>query len=171
MAKQRHIILVGFMGTGKTTVGELLARRLGRRMIDTDHDLEERRGKSIADIFRTEGEARFRELEHRILADWVHSPVPLVVTTGGGIVLRPDNVTLMKERGWVVALQAERDALIRRLRQDTSRPLLAGDLEKRIDHLLAERRHAYDFADVTVDTSHRTPGEVVEVIMNKYRAQ
>lgn len=169
MTLNDHIILVGFMGTGKTTVGELVAQKLFRQMIDTDHYLENKRGKTIAEIFSTEGELRFRQQEHDVLAELLQTPEPLVMTTGGGIVLRPDNVELMKKSGWVVALTATRDVLIQRLQQDTTRPLLAGDLEQRIDQLLAERSQAYDFAHLKVDTSHRTPEEVVHVIIHHYK--
>lgn len=166
----RHIILVGFMGTGKTTVGKLVAQRLSCPLVDTDHYLEQKRGKAIANIFSTEGERCFRQQEHDALAELVHSPQPQVITTGGGIVLRLDNVDLMKKNGWVVALTAARDVLIERLKKDTTRPLLTGDLDKRVDQLLTERKNAYDFAHVTIDTSHRSPVEVAKIVISKYKA-
>lgn len=166
---KNHLVLVGFMGTGKTTVGKILARSLSRKLVDTDQYIEEKRGKAIPDIFRTEGETRFRQYEHDILTEMIHMPKPLVITTGGGIVLRRDNVKLMTKNGWVVALTASRDTLLQRLQQDTSRPLLAGDLEERIDRLLAERSTAYDFADITVDTSDKTPHEVAQTIIHQFR--
>ncbi|MFS8579628.1 MAG: shikimate kinase, partial [Novibacillus thermophilus] len=79
-----HIILIGFMGTGKTTVGTIIAETLSRQMVDTDQYLEEKRGKTIPDIFRDEGEARFRDCEHNVLKELIQSPKPLVITTGGG---------------------------------------------------------------------------------------
>lgn len=160
-------MLVGFMGTGKTTVGKIVARNLSRKLVDTDQYIEERKGKTVSDIFSTEGEASFRRQEHDILKELVHMSKPLVITTGGGIVLRRDNVELMKKYGWVVALTASRDALIQRLEQDASRPLLRGDLKKRIDRLLQERSTAYDFADFKIDTSDKTPHEVAQYIINQ----
>lgn len=161
-------MLVGFMGTGKTTVGKIIAQHLCRPMVDTDQYLEEKRGKSIADIFSTEGEPSFRQQEHDTLTELIQTPEPLVITTGGGIVLRSDNVELMMRYGWVAALTAARDVLIQRLQQDSSRPLLMGDLEKRIDDLLVERSKAYDFAHFKVDTSNKTPAEVAQCILGKY---
>lgn len=166
--KKRHIILIGFMGTGKTTVGELVAHHLSRPLVDTDHYLEKQRRTTIATIFSTEGEEQFRQQEHDTLAELVHRAKPHIITTGGGIVLRSDNVELMEQYGWVIALTATRDALIARMQQDTSRPLLSGGVAQRIDRLLAERRHAYDFAHIKVDTSERTPQQVAEVILKYY---
>lgn len=156
------------MGTGKTTVGELLAKALSRPIVDTDHYIEKKQGKTVTDIFQIEGERHFRELEHDVLVELTGSQKPFVITTGGGIVLRPDNVTQMLTKGWVVALTADRDVLIRRLREDSTRPLLAGNFEQRIDALLAERSGAYDFAHATVDTSNKTPDEVAKTILSLY---
>lgn len=165
MTMKLHIILIGFMGTGKTTVGTIIAETLSRQMVDTDQYLEEKRGKTIPDIFRDEGEARFRDCEHNVLKELIQSPKPLVITTGGGIVLRKDNVKLMQKSGFVVALTASRNALIERLQHDASRPLLQGDLAQRIDRLMTERRNAYDFAHFKVDTTDKTPDEVAQIIV------
>ena len=167
--KKRHIILIGFMGTGKTTVGKLLAHRLSRPLLAADHHQEKHQGKTSATRLTPAGEARFRQLEHDALSEIVHQLKPHVITTGGGIVLRADNVELMKRYGWIVTLTATRDALIERMKQDNSRPLLAGDAEQRIDQLLAERRHAYDFAHIKVDTSERTPQQVAEIILQYHQ--
>lgn len=91
-----------------------------------------------------------------------------MITTGGGIVLRSENVAQMTSKGWVVALTADRDVLISRLREDTTRPLLSGDFEQRVDKLLVERSGVYDFAHATVDTSNKTPDQVARAILMLY---
>src|SRR5690606_39339190 len=94
--EKKPLILIGFMGTGKTTTGKALARRLGLSLVDTDREIERKTGKRISELFREVGEEGFRDLESRVLKQ-VLAETPGVVTTGGGIVLRPENVRLMKE--------------------------------------------------------------------------
>lgn len=165
--RPRNIVLVGFMGTGKTTVARLLAGRLGYAAVDTDEEIERRAGKAIAEIFASEGEAHFRDLESRVLREMLAGE-GRVVATGGGAVLREENRRLMLASGWVVALTADAETLIARLARPAEagvRPLLAGDAEKRVRSLLEERRHAYDFAHCMIDTSRRTPEEVAGLMM------
>jgi shikimate kinase len=160
----RNIVLVGFMGTGKSTVARLLAARTGFRAVDTDEEIVRRAGKPIADIFAADGEPFFRELESRVLAE-VLAGADQVIATGGGAVLREENRRRMLAGGWVVALTAARDALVARLAGEAGvRPLLAGGAAAKIDALLAARRHAYDFAHCAVDTSRRTPEEVAGLL-------
>ncbi|WP_287021826.1 shikimate kinase [Cohnella sp.] len=168
-AKPRNVILVGFMGTGKSTVSRLLAGRLGWERIDTDDEVVRQAGKTIPDIFAEEGEAAFRDWESRVLQE-VLARSRHIVATGGGAVLREENRRLMLAGGWVVALTADRETLLRRVTEADpagtgARPLLKGDAAERIDRLLRTRRHAYDFAHATVDTSGRTPAEVAELLL------
>lgn len=152
------------MGTGKSTVARLLAARLGYRAVDSDDEIVRRAGKPIADIFAAEGEPFFRELESRVLAEML-AGAGQVIATGGGAVLREENRRRMLAGGWVVALTATRDALLSRLAREADvRPLLAGDPAARIDALLEVRRHAYDFAHCTIDTTRRTPEEVAGLL-------
>ncbi|WP_313731546.1 shikimate kinase [Cohnella nanjingensis] len=167
--KCRNVVLVGFMGTGKSTVSKLLADRLGWSRIDTDDEIARRAGRSIPEIFANEGESAFRELESAVIRD-VLAGERRIVATGGGAVLREENRAAMLADGLVVALTADRETLLRRViagGEAAGRPLLAGDAEARIDALLAARRHAYDFAHVAVDTSGRTPEEIAELVLRE----
>ncbi|GAA5344650.1 shikimate kinase [Planifilum fimeticola] len=163
MRQRNLIILIGFMGTGKTTVGKALADRLKLPLTDTDQEIERKTGKRISELFREFGEEGFRDLESQVLKQ-VLDGTPGVVTTGGGVVLRPENVRLMKETGWVVALHASEEEILRRLAGTADRPLLLGDVRQRVSRLLNERRGLYDFAHVRVDTTGMTVAEVVDKI-------
>ncbi len=165
-ANKRNIVMIGFMGTGKSTVGSALADRLGWRFVDTDAAIVEREGRTIPELFEEKGEAYFRDAETATLAD-VLAGSRQVVSTGGGAVLRPANRDAMLAGGFVVALTAPTDVLLARLRGDANRPLLAGDKEERVHRLLAERKNAYDFAHLVIDTSRSNVRETVESIMEK----
>ena len=121
-----NVFLVGLMGAGKSTVGRILARRLGKRFVDTDHEIEKRNGVTIPVIFEIEGEEGFRKREQEVLTDLAQEP-DLVLSTGGGIVLRPDNRAVLREQGFVVYLSARPELLAERTRHDRSRPLLNVD--------------------------------------------
>ncbi|TLS49977.1 shikimate kinase [Paenibacillus antri] len=158
--------MIGFMGTGKSTVGSALAERLGWRFVDTDATVVEREGRSIPQLFEEEGEAYFRDAESAVLKS-VLTGSRQVVSTGGGAVLRQANRETMLEGGFVVALTAPPDVLLARLRGDANRPLLAGDKEERVHRLLEERKNAYDFAHLVVDTSRSNVRETVESIIER----
>lgn len=148
----KNIVLIGFMGTGKTAVGRRLAQRLKRKFIDTDAEIEEVTGKTIARIFARDGAIRFRS-EEALLVKKLAGREGLVISTGGGLVLNPENVRLLKENGVLITLTAEPGVIHRRVRNNINRPLLLkGDLRKRIESLLKEREGAYDVAEFTVDT-------------------
>lgn len=152
------------MGTGKSTVGKLLSRKLGWEFADTDHVIEETQGKTIPDIFAAHGEAYFRQVESDILRQ-VLSGKRAVVATGGGAVLSVENRRLMREHGFVAALIADAKTIVNRVGQDRNRPLLQGNTEQKVLKLLDERKHAYDFADVTIDTSLLDSEEVARRIL------
>ncbi|WP_256761564.1 shikimate kinase [Cohnella sp. WQ 127256] len=163
----RNIIIVGFMGTGKSTVSRLMSERLGWESKDTDEEIERLAGRSIKEMFAEDGEQVFRDWESRVLSD-VLSEGRQVVATGGGAVLRESNRRTMLSGGWVVALTADKASLIRRVTSMSAvgtRPLLAGDAEERVSTLLETRRNAYDFAHVMVDTSNRSPSEVADLLL------
>ncbi len=158
------IVLTGFMGTGKTTVGRLLAERLGKPFIDVDERIQRRTGLRIVEIFSQYGEAFFRRLEREELATALREDA--VVSTGGGAMLDPENVQRMKAAGPVVCLSASVDTILSRTAADTERPLLQHqDRRERVEALLAERASAYAQADVVIDTTQRSPEEVVEAIL------
>ncbi len=159
-----NIILTGFMGTGKTTVGRLLAARLGRPFVDTDDLIVERDGRAIADIFNEDGETRFRELEAEVAGELARRR-GLVIATGGRLMLDPGNAATLGATGPVFCLSAEPATILERVAaEDGRRPLLAvDDPERRVRALLQRRAAAYARFR-TVDTVGRSPGEVAETI-------
>lgn len=167
--RDRNIILIGMMGTGKSTTGHLIAQQLGYTLLDLDREIEKAVGKSIPAMFESEGESFFRNAESAVL-DRVLGGRRLVIATGGGAVLRKENCELMSQKGWVAALTADEASIIDRVRGDSGRPLLAGDnLEERVRKLMEERRDCYRFAHVTVDTTGRSAHEVALEVLAHYR--
>lgn len=164
-----NVILTGFMGTGKTTVGRLLAERMGMGFVDTDELIVARDGRSIADIFREDGEERFRALERQI-ADELAGRRGLVIATGGRLMLNPANAVMLGETGPVFCLTAEPGDILVRVRGDeTKRPLLDGpDPERRISALLDERAPRYARFR-RIDTSGRAPAAVTDEIIAALR--
>jgi shikimate kinase len=153
MGKQ-NIILVGFMGTGKTTVGRLLAEQTGMPLVDMDAMIEERAGKSINEIFAEDGETHFRTLERAMVRE-LSAQSGQIVSTGGGIVLNPDNIADFEQTGLVVCLLASAETVLERVRHDTTRPLLAGDKEAKILQLLESRKPFYESITHKIDTNGR----------------
>ncbi|GEM_PF-428484 len=165
-----NIILTGFMGTGKTIVGRLLAKRLKRRFVDVDTLIETRQGRSVARIFSESGESSFRRLERAVIAEVTRQP-NLVIATGGGAVLDPRNLRALKRSGLVICLSASVRTLLQRLARTSARPLLASaDRRRRIITLLRQRRPAYAHADVTVDTTQRSVADVARLIQGDLAA-
>lgn len=149
----RNIFLVGLMGAGKTTVGRALAKRLNKRFIDSDHEIEARTGASIPLIFEIEGEESFRQREAEVIRD-LTAQQDIVLATGGGAILNPESRALLKSRGTVVYLRASVNSILQRTSHDKSRPLLqAADPRKRIEELARQREPYYrEVAHVTIDT-------------------
>ena len=157
-----RIVLVGFMGSGKSSVGRLLARRLGYRFEDMDRRIEERTGRAIASIFNEDGEETFREMEHEE-ARAISLLDDRVVATGGGAFARPETRALLQEGALTVWLRCDLEAILARLPADGSRPLAANrDI---MPALLAEREPSYRMADVAVDASAGAPREVADRIV------
>ena len=151
----KHLILVGLMGAGKTTVGQRCAERLGRPFVDTDDVVVATAHMSIDEIFATGGEPRFRELERTAVADSCASPAPLVIACGGGAVLDPENRKLLRAAGVVVWLQATADELAVRVGDGTTRPLLRNDPHGSLTRLARLREPAYEAAaHEIVDTTN-----------------
>jgi len=165
MARTDKIVLVGFMGAGKSTVARLLADRLGVERIDLDEEIEREAGCAIAEIFDTKGEAHFRDLESAALTRLLASERPLVLATGGGAVLREANREAMLRSSFVAALTASPERIVERVSGDSSRPLLRGDVGERVRRLMDERKTAYDFAHIKIDTTDLTPEEAAERIL------
>ena len=171
MNRPENIILCGFMGTGKSTVGRLIAERLGWRFVDTDQLIEERAGRTVKDIFAQDGEAVFRQWESRICQE-LAALQKTVIATGGGIVLNPDNRDALARAGLVVCLDAPASEIVARLAGVTDRPLLAGaDPVTRVAELLAARASAYGALEHHVATAGKTPQEVAALVMAVWEAE
>lgn len=166
--RNKNIILVGMMATGKSTVGAMLAEELGYELVDLDHVIIESEGRSIADIFASEGEAYFRKLESAALLRMLEGE-GRIISTGGGAVLVPGNAENMLANGLVVALTATEEAILARVSGDQNRPLLAGNAQERVRTIMEQRREAYRFAHCTVDTSELSAAEVSQHILMHYR--
>ena len=160
------ISLIGFMGCGKTTVGEELARRTGATAVDADEVVEAREGRTIARIFAEDGEPRFRELERRVLAELCGKGGPGILCTGGGAVLDGRNVEAMRAAGAVVWLRATPESISRRIAGDRSRPLLRDGADpESVAARLEPRLPLYErAADVAVDTDGKGVGEICDEI-------
>jgi len=176
-----HIFLIGFSGSGKTTVGTLLARHLGRSFLDTDALIEKQAGMSIRDIFASNGEPEFRRLEEKVITELAAQTRPEhVVALGGGAFENATNRRTTAAAGRIVYLSCSAREIHRRLKLHTDRPLLQPDrageragrpeLHKKIASLLATRRNNYRKAELTVSTTNRTPANVVKLIRYKLRS-
>ena len=156
-----NIILVGLMGAGKTSIGKLLAKRLGKSFVDCDHEIERVTGVKIPGIFEIEGEGGFRARESRILEELVQGR-NLVLATGGGAVLAAQNRQLLAGNGIVVYLRAAAPDLLQRTRHDKNRPLLrTAEPLTRLEQLYAERDPLYrEIADIIVDTGSQSLGSL-----------
>ena len=170
-AKGNTVVLIGFMGSGKTSVGRELSRMLGFQFIDTDDEIVRMAGgRPISRIFEEDGEAKFREMEAAVLAS-LAGRHKLVVSTGGGLPLRAENRTRMASMGFVVWLDATREAILERVAGNANRPLLRGeDLEEKVDAMLEDRRAIYrEAADLRVETNGLAVADVAYGVAESVR--
>jgi shikimate kinase len=162
-----RILLVGMMGAGKTTVGELLAARLGWAYLDSDAEVEAATGLTVPALFARDGEQAFRDAEAAALRVACASPDPVVVSVAGGAVLRPENRALLSSSGPVVWLRARPETLASRLGDGVGRPLLEVDPAGTLARLDAERRPFYqEVADATIDVDDLSAADVAGQILN-----
>ena len=168
------IFLTGFMGVGKTRVGRILARELGRCFLDTDRMIEQCAGKTIAEIFADEGEAHFRQLERDCVLETCQRP-DAVVALGGGAITRADNIEAVRGAGILVCLKADVDTIFARVKRRSNRPLLAGldpqAQRAKIESLLRERAPYYDQAHIELYTTQAqtpedTAGQLRDLLEN-----
>ncbi len=166
--KGNNIILTGFMGSGKTSVGKLLSEKLNYDFKDTDEMIESLEDITINDIFRLHGEDFFRDLETSLLISVKDTLKNTVLSTGGGMPIRERNRKLLKEMGQVVFLRASEDSILKRLSGDTTRPLLKnGNPKETVERLLAQRTPYYEeAADVIIDTDNKTIEDIVSEVLN-----
>lgn len=164
----KNIVLIGFMGSGKTVVGRLVADKLGYKFIDTDKIIEERIGKTISDIFNDEGERYFREIESNIVKE-LSELSGHVISTGGGIVVNQDNLTCLKSGGFTVWLKAAPESIYRRVVSESHRPLLnVKDPLNEIKRLLSHRERLYSEADISVETDNLDIEKIADIIIDSY---
>jgi shikimate kinase len=160
-----NVILIGFMGCGKTTIGYKLSYRLRKAVIDTDKEIEKEEKRSISDIFAAEGEEYFREQETACLRKLTKTVNNQIISVGGGLPMREINRELMHQLGQVIYLRAKAETIYQRVKNDTTRPLLQGENpQEKIKALLAERKENYESAaDIIVDVD----GKELEQIVNE----
>lgn len=162
-----ELILIGFMGSGKTTISRMLGKMLNTSVTDLDDEIVRRAGMTIPDIFAKNGEEYFRQLEHDTLADIIKSDQG-ILATGGGTPMRPDNLTILKDTSTpVVLLKASAMETLRRIGGDSGRPLAKSLDEKGIANLQAQRQVNYDAcADLTIKTDGLSPAAIAEEIVS-----
>ena len=163
----KNIVLMGFMGAGKTTIGKKLAKALEYEFIDTDEWIEKEKGRKISDIFAEDGEAVFRDMETDLLKRLQGSEEKFVLSIGGGMPVREQNRALLRNLGIVIYLKTSKEEIIRRVSGNKNRPLLqGGDLEEKVTNLMNAREQIYvETAHVEVITDEKNPLEVIEEII------
>lgn len=166
-----NLYLVGFMGTGKSTVGRLVARQLGFEFVDSDHEIERRQGRPVSRIFAEEGEAAFRAMEREFIAQG-HPARRCVVSCGGGLIVPAGMLELLRARGVVICMHAPIETILRRTMHATHRPLLAVENpEQRLRELYAQRESLYRRAGTMVLTDKRPLREIGAHVLRIYRQE
>ena len=170
-APDTNLYLVGFMGTGKSTVGRMLARQVGFHFLDSDHEIERIQGKPVSRIFAEDGEPKFRELE-RTFIEGGHPAHGCIVACGGGLVVQPGMLALLKSRGVVVCMHAPIETILQRTMHTNHRPLLqVENPETRLRQLYAEREAIYRNTGTMVLTDSRPMKEIAAHVLRVYRQE
>ena len=165
----QNIALIGFMGTGKSTVGRLIAEQLRFEFLDTDALIEQRSGKKITEIFAQNGETAFRDLEAQLVAE-LAARTRTVISTGGGLPTNPANLASLKTHSLVICLWASPERIYERVREQSHRPLLNDpDPLGKIRNLLTAREKFYKQADVLINSDLRSAREVAQQVVNQFR--
>jgi shikimate kinase len=165
----QNIALIGFMGTGKSTVGRLAAEQLKFDFLDTDTLIEQRSGRKITEIFAQSGEAAFRQLEAQLVAE-LATHTRTIISTGGGLPTNPANLVSLKSHSLVICLWASPESIYERVRDQSHRPLLHDpDPLGKIRSLLATRENFYKQADVLINSDLRSAREVAQQVINQFR--
>ena len=168
-----NIVLTGFMCAGKTTIGRKVAKLLNYKFIDTDIEIEEDQGCSVEDIFKYGGEDCFRDIETKML-EKLKNVQNSVISTGGGVILREYNQSILKQIGRQVYLKVPKKELLQRLKKVNNRPLLKNkDSDTTLEQMFNERSVLYEKAECIIDTGQQTPqqiaSEIVRIITNEYK--
>lgn len=151
-SRSAHIVLIGMMGVGKSTVGRRVARELSRSFVDSDDEVVARTGRAVTEIFAADGEAAFRDIEAEVMAELLASPVPSVIAAAGGSVLNSSTRARLRESGTVVWMRAPVDVLVGRTSRGTHRPALANNPRATLTQMETDREALYgEVADITVD--------------------
>lgn len=169
--KKHNIVLIGFMGTGKSTIARMLSTKCRMNIVEMDEEIVRRQGKSIPEIFAKQGETYFRNLETALLQE-LQTKNNQIISCGGGAVLRAENVRLMKENGCVVLLTAEPLTIYERVKHNNNRPILQGNMNvEYIASLMEERRGKYEeAADVVIATDGKMISQICAEVMEKTAA-
>ncbi len=165
---EQNIVLIGFMGAGKSTIGSFLAALLEMKFVETDELIEQKLGLPVSTIFEKYGEGFFRDRETEIIQELKSlAPGTAVISTGGGVVLRPGNLTALKETGLVFFLEASAEEVFKRLKDKGDRPLLqGGSIQEKIVALMEKRKDLYNKADFKICTNRKEPGEIAREIID-----
>jgi shikimate kinase len=170
----RHLVniaLIGFMGTGKTSVGRIVAEQLHFDYLDTDEMIQTATDKTISEIFKTDGEKKFRELEEKIVEE-ISARTKTVIATGGGLPVNPKNLASLKSHSLVVSLWSSPEKIWERVRHQSHRPLLHDENpQAKIRELLAAREPFYKQADVLLNTELRSVREVAQQVVHQFRLE
>jgi shikimate kinase len=163
----KNIVLTGFMGTGKTAVGRELSRLLNMKLIDVDTEIERAQNMTITELFKQFGEQRFREIETEMIKNITRN-MNIIISTGGGVVLKQENMDALRVNGIIVCLKAKPETILNRTNNNNERPLLqVGNPLERIRDLLNFRNPFYEKADIIIDTEEKTPLHIAEEIREK----
>lgn len=167
---KENIVLIGYMGSGKTTIGQALADKLSYQFLDTDAYIEEEQNTTISHIFTEYGEEYFRNMETATIENLEKNTNHSIVSTGGGLPLRERNGAVLQKMGFVVFLSVKKETVLKRLEGDTQRPLLQGDnVEQKMEEMLHFRNPIYEYtAHLKVEVDNKTVEEITEEIYRNY---
>jgi shikimate kinase len=170
--QKKHMYLTGFMGSGKSTIGKIMAGRIGCRFLDTDDEIEGRYKKEVREIFADEGEAWFRREEEKLLEELAAATVPSVISLGGGALMSDKNQAVVSESGLLIYIKSSPENIYNRIRHSRRRPLLQGKNTEwteaqylaRIRQLLNQRTPGYNLADIVFDRDRCDAGRCAELL-------
>lgn len=169
LVQHKHLVLIGMMGSGKSSIGRILNEQHKLPYVDIDYEIQKRMGLSIKELFATKGEAYFRQLEQEMIKETVEKELSSVISTGGGAVVTEESRLILWQNSFVVYLKADVTTLLERLSHDTQRPLLqAGNAEEVLQNLLKNRSEFYEQAHLTLQVDHMNPRLVASRVWSHF---